>query len=335
MEYVTLPGLDKKVSRICFGTWSIGGWMWGASGHDDGVKTIVDAVEMGINFIDTAPCYGLGFSEEKVGKAIKEVGRDNIVLATKFGLEWDDNGSIVRNCSAARLKKEIEDSLRRLDTDHIDLYNVHWPDPQEDFEETARLLEDLKREGKILTIGVSNFSPKQIEAFKPGCSLISSSQVQYNIFERAIEEEVLPYQRENKIFTVLYSTLCRGMLGGRMAADTVFTGDDMRLRDPKFQMPRFAQYISAVNQIDAYAKEHFGVDVRQLSTRWVLDQPGCDVVIWGGKNSKQLEPVPGMMGWKMSAEDIAAINKIVADTVTDPATPDYLLPPDRTGNVYC
>jgi len=335
MEFVTLPGLDKPVSRICYGTWAIGGWMWGhSSDADEGFKTILQAYDMGINFLDTAPCYGLGASEQLVGRAIREIGRENVVLATKFGLQWDEKGDITRNCTAQRMRKEIEDSLLRLNVDYVDLYNVHWPDPLVPFEETAALMEDLKKEGKIRAIGVSNFDPAQMKQFAKG-GTINSSQIQYNIFERGIEDDVLPYQRENHIFTVLYSTLCRGMLGGRMKVDTKFSGDDMRLRDPKWQMPRYAQYVSAVDQIDAYAKQHFGHSVNQLSTRWVLDQPGCDVVIWGAKNRQQLEAIPGMLGWKMTAEDIAAVNKIVDDTVTDPATPEYLLPPDRNGNTHC
>ncbi|MEJ2655306.1 MAG: aldo/keto reductase, partial [Acidihalobacter sp.] len=184
MEYVRLQHADLTVPRIGLGTWAIGGWMWGGTDEQQAIDTIVSALERGISLIDTAPVYGFGRSEEIVGKALAAFGRrDEVVLATKLGLAWDDQGKVRRDSSPARIRQEIEDSLRRLGTDHIDLYQVHWPDGAVPFEETARALEDLQREGKIRALGVSNYSPEQMDAFRDAAPL-ATDQPPYNLFER-------------------------------------------------------------------------------------------------------------------------------------------------------
>ncbi|HKJ94010.1 MAG TPA: aldo/keto reductase, partial [Gammaproteobacteria bacterium] len=166
MEYKTLGNTDIEVSRIGLGTWAIGGWMWGGTDERESVEAIRGAVDRGITLVDTAPVYGFGRSEEIVGKALSEGGlRERVVLATKVALEWsDDHQSVWRNATRERINREIEDSLRRLRTDHIDVYQVHWPDPATPVEETARALEDLYKAGKIRAIGVSNFTPEQMDA---------------------------------------------------------------------------------------------------------------------------------------------------------------------------
>ncbi|MFP4368378.1 MAG: aldo/keto reductase, partial [Candidatus Kapaibacterium sp.] len=184
MEYTDIKGVKEKQARIGLGTWAIGGWMWGGTDEKESIKTIHTALDKGINMIDTAPAYGFGKSEEITGKAIKEYGgREKIVLATKTALEWDDNENVKRNATKERIFKEIEDSLRRLQTDYIDIYQVHWPDPLVDVEETAEAMTALIDDGKILAAGVSNFSPKQMEKFKSVCPL-STNQPPYNLFER-------------------------------------------------------------------------------------------------------------------------------------------------------
>src|SRR5713101_4308842 len=256
MELADIPGTSLKMSPVAIGTWAIGGWMWGGTDEAESIATIRAAVEHGIDVIDTAPAYGFGRSEEIVGKAIAESDlRSRVLIATKTGLEWA-GGKVFRNASRARILQEAEDSLRRLRTDHIDIYQVHWPDPLVPIEETAEAMRTLYDQGKIRAIGVSNFSVAQMERFRRVAPL-HVLQPPYNLFERAIEAEILPYCRANNIATLGYGALCRGLLSGRMRADTAFEGDDLRRIDPKFQPPRFAQYLEAVRKLDEFAQRHF------------------------------------------------------------------------------
>jgi len=231
MEQISIGTSALQTSRIGLGTWAIGGWQCGGSSEAASIATIRAAVERGITLIDTAPVYGFGRSEEIVGKALAEGGlRGRVQSATKVGLAWQD-GVIYRDSRPARVRREIEDSLRRLRTDVIDLYQVHWPDLETPFEETARTLEDLRREGKIRAIGVSNFSPTQMNAFR-AVTPLATVQPPYNLFERAIEADVLPYARRTGLTVLSYGALCRGLLSGRMNAATKFEGDDLRQVDP-------------------------------------------------------------------------------------------------------
>ena len=243
MEVIDIPGTRMSASRIALGTWAIGGWMWGGTDETQAIRTIHAAIERGITLIDTAPVYGFGRAEEILGKALAADGRrQRVLIATKVGLDWRD-GKPFRNASKARIQQEIEDSLRRLRTDAIDLYQVHWPDPSVPIEETASAMADLQRAGKIRAIGVSNFTPAQMEAFGKMAPL-QTAQPPYNLFERAIERDVLPYCRDQKLITLAYGALCRGLLSGRMTSQTRFDGDDLRNSDPKFQPPHFAQYLN-------------------------------------------------------------------------------------------
>ncbi|KTT55655.1 general stress protein [Pseudomonas oryzihabitans] len=324
-ETLRIPGIDTPVSRIGLGTWAIGGWMWGGTDEARSIETIRGAVQGGINLIDTAPVYGFGRSEEIVGKALEGI-RDQAVIATKVALEWPDE-QVRRNASAARIRQEVEDSLRRLRTDRIDLYQVHWPDPQVSHEETARELERLRQEGKILAIGVSNYSPEQLEAFRQFANL-STVQPPYNLFERAIEADVLPYAQRHGLVVLAYGALCRGLLSGRMHAQTQFDGDDLRQGDPKFQAPRFAQYLAAVEALTAFARERHGKSVLALAVRWILDQ-GSTIALWGARKPEQLQGLDEAFGWRLSAEDLAAIDALLAEHVKDPVGPEFMAPPLR------
>lgn len=324
-ETLRIPGIDTPVSRIGLGTWAIGGWMWGGTDEARSIETIRGAVQGGINLIDTAPVYGFGRSEEIVGKALVGI-RDQAVIATKVALEWP-NEEVRRNASAARIRQEVEDSLRRLRTDRIDLYQVHWPDPQVSHEETARELERLRQEGKILAIGVSNYSPEQLEAFRQFANL-STVQPPYNLFERAIEADVLPYAQRHGLVVLAYGALCRGLLSGRMHAQTQFDGDDLRQGDPKFQAPRFAQYLAAVEALTAFARERHGKSVLALAVRWILDQ-GSTIALWGARKPEQLQGLDEAFGWRLSAEDLAAIDALLAEHVKDPVGPEFMAPPLR------
>jgi aryl-alcohol dehydrogenase-like predicted oxidoreductase len=327
MEHATIPGTSLAVSRVALGTWAIGGWMWGGTDEVESIATIQAAVEHGINVIDTAPVYGFGRSEEIVGKALAEGGlRSRVLIATKVGLEWQQ-GHVFRNASRARILREVDDSLRRLRTDHIDIYQVHWPDPLVRIEETAEAMRRLFAHGKIGAIGVSNFSVAQMEWFRRVAPL-HVVQPPYNLFERGIETDVLLYCRKNNIATFGYGALCRGLLSGRMRADSKFEGDDLRGTDPKFQQPRFAQYLAAVERLDRLAHHHLGKRVIHLAIRWMLDQ-GITTALWGARHPAQLIPVDEVSGWHLDAQAKAEIDGILRETVTDPIGPEFMAPPVR------
>ena len=326
MEYVEIPRTELKVSRVAIGTWAIGGWMWGGTDEAESIATIRAAIEHGINVVDTAPAYGFGRSEEIVGKAIAHA-RADVIIATKVGLEWQ-GGKVSRNASRARIMREIEDSLRRLQTDYIDVYQVHWPDPLVTIEETADAMYTLYNQGKIRAIGVSNFSVDQIARFRRVAPL-HVLQPPYNLFEREIEADLLPYCRENKIATFGYGALCRGLLSGRMRAETAFGGDDLRRSDPKFVVPRFAQYLSAVQKLDQLAQLRFGKRVIHLAVRWMLDQ-GITTALWGARHPNQLLPVDEIAGWQLDSPTKAKIDQILRETVSDPVGPEFMAPPARS-----
>jgi aryl-alcohol dehydrogenase-like predicted oxidoreductase len=328
MKLTDIPGTSLKVSPVAIGTWAIGGWMWGGTDEAESIATIRTAFEHGINIVDTAPVYGFGRSEEIVGKALAEGRlRSEVLIATKAGLQWD-GGKVSRNASRARLIREVEDSLRRLRTDYIDIYQVHWPDPLVTIEETAGAMSTLLEQGKIRAIGVSNFSVLQMERFRRVAPL-HVLQPPYNLFERDIETDLLPYCRKNKIATLGYGALCRGLLSGRMQADTVFDGDDLRRSDPKFREPRFTQYLAAVDKLDRLAHQRFGKRVIHLAVRWMLDQ-GVTTALWGARHPGQLRPVDEVAGWSLGASARAEIDRILRETITDPVGPEFMAPPARS-----
>jgi aryl-alcohol dehydrogenase-like predicted oxidoreductase len=326
METIPIGTSGIAASRIALGTWAIGGWMWGGSDLDESVHTIRSAIERGITLIDTAPVYGFGRSEEIVGLALSGGLRSRAIIATKTGLEWRD-GKVWRNSSAARIRKEVDDSLRRLRTDYIDLYQVHWPDPMVPVQETAGALARLLKEGKIRAIGVSNYSAGQMAAFRE-VAPIHSVQPPYNLFERDAEREVLPYAARHNLGVLCYGSLCRGLLSGKITRATRFTGDDLRRDDPKFQEPRFAQYLAAVAALDRFAKERYGLGVLALAVRWVLDQ-GDTIALWGARRAEQLYAVDDAMGWELDDPAKMRIDRILAATVKDPVGPEFMAPPAR------
>jgi aryl-alcohol dehydrogenase-like predicted oxidoreductase len=324
-EFVNIPGTELKVSRVALGTWAMGGWMWGGTDQRESVATIHAALDQGINLIDTAPVYGFGVSEEIVGAALAGI-RDRAVIATKTGLEWRD-GKVYRNATSARIMQEVDDSLRRLRTDYIDIYQVHWPDPLVPVEETAEAMRSLYELGKIRAIGVSNFSVDQMAHFRQVAPL-HVLQPPYNLFERAIETDILPYSRANDIATLGYGALCRGLLSGRIQPNTTFDGDDLRRVDPKFQQPRLAQYLQAVRQLDEFAQRRFHRRVIHLAVRWMLDQ-GISVALWGGRHPAQVEAALDVAGWSLTDVERESIEHIVNTAVVDPVGPEFMAPPQR------
>lgn len=327
MEFTQVSDLAFHISRITLGTWAIGGWMWGGSDEQLAVDTVLKALEEGVTTIDTAPVYGFGKSEKLVGKAIREFGnREDIQIATKLGLEWDDDGNIQRNSSRERILKEIDDSLRRLQTDYIDIYQVHWPDLDTDFSETAETLQELLDEGKIRAIGVSNYSPEQMDEFQKTAP-IHVCQPPYNLFERGIEHDVIPYCKKHNITLLTYGALCRGLLSGKMNKDRTFKKGDMRRNaDPKFQGKRFENHLEAVEKLKEYAKSNFTKEVIHLSVRWILDK-GIDSAIWGARKPEQVT-FEHVFGWELSDKQVREIEHIVEDTVENPVSPAFMAPPE-------
>jgi len=253
--------------------------------------------------------------------------RDKAVLATKVGLEWVD-GNVYRNSTPERIREEIEDSLRRLRTDRVDLYQVHWPDPLVPIEDTAETLLELQREGKILALGVSNFSPEQMDAWRHVAPL-HSTQPPYNIFEREIENDVLPYASQHKLLVLSYGAICRGLLSGRMRFNRKFDGDDLRRKDPKFQPPRFAHYLKAADMLGQHVWENHGKTLLAFAIRWILDRGEAMTALWGARNAGQLDAVEEAFGWKLSSGDYAEVDRILRETIENPVGPEFMAPPPR------
>jgi len=270
----------------------------------------------------------MGHAERLVGRALAESGkRDDVVLSTKAGLDWQGE-SPFRDASRRRLLQEIDDSRERLGTDVVDILHVHWPDPLVAIEETADAMREIYEAGKTRAVGVSNFSVEQIERFRTHCPL-HVVQPPYNLFERGIEEELLPHVERAGMTTLTYGALCRGLLSGKIDQSRDFKGDDLRLSDPKFQEPRFTQYLDAVQRLDELAKERFGKDVIHLALRWLLDRPGVGVALWGARRPDQLAPLADAMDFRLDDEAMAAIDAILAETVRDPVGPEFMTPPTR------
>jgi aryl-alcohol dehydrogenase-like predicted oxidoreductase len=327
MEYTNIPDISLAISRVGLGTWAIGGWMWGGTDEAESVNTIRGAVDRGITLIDTAPAYGFGRSEEIVGRAVAEGRlRSRVVIATKAGLEWK-NERVFRNASRARLVREVEESLRRMQTDYIDIYQVHWPDPLVPIAETAAAMQELIEKGKIRAIGVSNFSVAQIEEFRQVATL-QFVQPPYNLFEREIESELLPFCKETRLATLTYGALCRGLLSGKLQDGTHFEGDDLRLSDPKFSSPRYSGYLAAVRQLDQFARDRYGKRIIHLAVRWILDQ-GATTALWGARHPGQLQPTDEVFGWSLDAAAKAEIDRILLTNITDPVGPEFMAPPPR------
>jgi aryl-alcohol dehydrogenase-like predicted oxidoreductase len=249
-----------------------------------------------------------------------------MTIATKAGLGWHD-GKPFRDSRPQSLRRGLEDSLRRLGTDVIDLYQVHWPDFETPIEATADAIEEFRREGKIRAIGVSNFSPEQMNLFRTAAQL-DAVQPPYNLFEREIEADVLPYAKRTGLTMLCYGALCRGLLSGRMTADRMFVGDDLRKVDPKFAGERFGQYLAAADALKALAREQFGKPLLALAVRWVLDQ-GPTIALWGARRPDQLDPIGEIDGWSIDAQTLLDMDAILAQSITNPASPAFMAPPAK------
>ena len=312
MRYVRLGKTDLTVSAIAFGTWSFGG-EWGTFDADDARKTIGRALDLGVTFFDTAQAYGFGESERLLGDALwSRVRRDAVIVATKGGLRKDGN-ALVRDASARWLRAGVEASLRDLRTDYIDLYQVHWPDPKTPAEETARILEDLIREGKIRHAGVSNYSPQQMAALAAH-GPVETDQPPYHMFHRDIESEVLPYAAKNDIGILVYGPLAHGLLSGTMTPQTAFAADDWRASSSDFRGERFARDLELVERLKQHAAAH-EITLPQLAIAWTISNPAVDVAIVGARHPAHLDEPVAAADVRLSESDRAEIDAILANAV--------------------
>ena len=305
MNYKYLANTNLKIPEIGLGTWNYNG----------GVQPLRAGIKQGANLVDTAEGY---HTEDIVGEAVKNIN-DEVIIATKVS---------GRNLAYDDVLRSAEQSLVKLGKDKIDLYQIHWPDPLVPVEETAAVLRDLYDEDVIRAIGVSNFSPAQMDTFQETAPL-HTNQPPYNLFERAIEDDVLPYCQQHDVKLITYSALCRGLLTGKMTSDYTFDEDDHRSSvDPKFQPPRFAQYVDAVNRLDRFAQKNYGKRVIHLAARWILDQ-GVDVALWGARTPDQLDAAEAIDGWTIDAEAKAEIDRILDDAIDNPVAPEFMTPSTR------
>lgn len=321
MEYRQLGESDLKVSAITFGAWAIGGWMWGGTEHNDAVRAIHASVDEGVTSIDTAPVYGQGLSEELTGDALKGLNRSKIQILTKFGMRWDlakgtlafkskDNDGkdidVYKYAGKESVILECENSLKRLGTDYIDLYQIHWPDVTTSMDETFEAVLRLKEQGKIREAGVSNYNVAQMKEADKVIKL-ASNQVPFSMVEREIEKELVPYCIENKKGILAYSPLQRGILTGKIKPGHQFGEGDHR-PNTKFYQPENLNRINAfLDQIRPMA-ESKSVSLAQLVIRWTIDRPGITVALVGARNADQAIQNARAINVKLSAEEIKFIN---------------------------
>ncbi|SNR54496.1 aldo/keto reductase [Hymenobacter mucosus] len=300
MEYIELGNSGVRVSRITFGSWAAGGWMWGGTEQNDAVGAIRASFDLGVTSIDTAPIYGQGLSEEIVGEAIKTLPRDQVQILTKFGMRWDEakgdfamktknnegqDIDVYKYAAPASIIKECEDSLRRLGTDYIDLYQIHWPDKTTPIPETMEAVQRLIEQGKVRAAGVSNYSVDQMKEAETVLNL-ASNQVPYSMVRRDIEKDVVPYCLENNKAILAYSPMQLGLLTGKIKPGQHFEESDLRATHPLFK-PEFVTRVNAFLDKIRPMAETKNATLGQLVLRWTLAQPGVSVALVGARNAEQ------------------------------------------------
>jgi aryl-alcohol dehydrogenase-like predicted oxidoreductase len=310
METRQLGNTDMQITRVGFGTFALGGegWRasWGPQDDDESIATIRRALDLGINWIDTAAVYGLGHSEEIVGRALKDRSQRPYIF-TKCGRKGNPDGSISGVLKAASIRQELEDSLRRLQIDVIDLYQIHWPIPDEDIEEGWSTMAQLKAEGKVRYIGVSNFNVQQMrraQAIAP----ISSLQPPYSLTRRDIEDEILPFCKEHNIGVIVYSPMMSGMLSGGMTRERAanFPQSDWRSHSAEFQEPRLSRNLALADLLSEIGRRH-GKSAGEVAIAWTLRHPAVTAAIVGGRHPQQVEQTSGAADLKLSAEELDEI----------------------------
>ncbi|MDP6925251.1 MAG: aldo/keto reductase [Candidatus Scalindua sp.] len=312
MEYRQLGKSDLNVSVIGYGAWGIGGEpFWSTEGEENSIRSIEKAIDLGINFYDTAPVYGFGYSEELLGKALQSKRKD-VIIATKCGLVWEKEElkAIRKRATGESILKEVDLSLKRLCTDYIDLYQVHWPDEEgTPIEETMKTLLQIQKEGKIRFIGVSNYSVDQMkESLKYG--QLVSLQPMYSMLERDVEKDRLPFCIENEIGVICYSPLASGVLTGKYDENTKF--EDWRGQGiiGNFTGKVYVSHIRKVRQVEKIAQRN-GKTLAQLAINWLLHQQGVSTAIVGVKSPNQVEQNIGAVGWEIPNNDLKEISDIL------------------------
>lgn len=314
MRYTTLGRTGLEVSRIAFGTWQLGG-EWGSFDEDAAIGAIQHARQLGVNFFDTAQAYGMGRSEGVLGRALRQEldrDRDGVVIATKGGI--NPGGERPRDAGRSWLRQGVECSLRALAVDHIDLYQVHWPDPDTPPEETASALQEMVDEGKIRHVGVSNYDVEQLAAFQR-TRPVETLQPPYHLFRRGIEQQILPYTREHNIGVLAYSPLASGLLTGRLTSDSTFESGDWRAESSAFTGETFRRNLAVVDRLGELAQQK-GISVGELAIAWVLAQRGVHVAIVGARSARNIENSTAAADVDLSADDLAEIERIVAEGVS-------------------
>lgn len=325
MEKRKLGKTDLEVSVLAFGAWAIGGWMWGGSDSKDAVKAIETAIDNGMTTIDTASVYGFGLSEELVGKAIRGK-RDKVQILTKFGMSWnntkgeyffdskDNSGNTVKIYKHSSKEKVIEDcdnSLKRLKTDYIDLFQIHWPDATTPVSETMEALEILIGKGKIRAGGVCNYSAPLVKEASAVFTL-ASNQVPYSMVNRKIEEEVVPLCIEKNIGILAYSPMQRGLLTGKMKAGHKFNEGDTRPSTPFYKEPNLTNILNRVEKMKPVADNH-NASIAQVVLNWTMNRPGISCVLAGARNPGQVLDNTGAAGFRLLREEVEFIDNLIAD----------------------
>lgn len=321
MELRKLGKSQIEVTPIAFGAWAIGGWMWGGAEVKDAVKAVKKSIDLGITTIDTAPVYGFGISEEITAEAIKGI-RDKVQILTKFGLRWDMNKGefyfasedskgnkvdIYRYAGKESVIEECENSLRRLKTDHIDLLQIHWPDPTTPVEETMEALDRLKEQGKILAGGVSNYDAELLDKAAKVTD-IASNQVPYSMVNRDIEKDLVPYCIKNNIGILAYSPMQRGLLTGKFDPDHKFKEGDHRAGlywYKKENIKRVNDFLDKIKQV-AESKD---ATLSQLVLRWTIQQPGITCALAGARNPEQVADNAGALSFSLKDDEMNFINQ--------------------------
>ena len=310
MKKRRLGTTDMEITPVGFGCWAIGGanWAygWGSQSDRDAIEAIEKAVELGINWIDTAAVYGLGHAEELVGNALRGLDEKPFVF-TKCGLVWDENRAIGNNLKADSIRRECEASLQRLGTDRIDLYQIHWPNPDAEIEEGWREMARLQEEGLVRHIGVSNFNVAQMER-AASIAPIASLQPPYSMLRRAIETEILPWCEQHDIGVIVYSPMLSGMLTGAMTRERALSlpADDWRRNNKEFQEPRLSANLELVELLRRIGKQH-NASPGQVAIAWTLRHPAVTAAIVGGRTAAQVEGTAGAASLMLSEQEIAQI----------------------------
>ncbi|MEV0353960.1 aldo/keto reductase [Nonomuraea sp. NPDC050680] len=310
MRQVRLGQTGLRVSVIGLGTWAFGG-DWGAVDLRESEHAIHHALDLGVNLFDTAHGYGFGVAERLLGKALRS-RREEVVIVTKGGLRQEGD-RLLRDAGGRWLRESVEESLRNLGTDYIDLYQVHWPDQHTPPEETAGVLAELVGEGKIRHIGVSNYDAAQMEALAR-FGRVEALQPPYHLFRRDIEDTVLPYAAAHDIGVLVYGPLAHGLLSGRLTEFTTFDADDWRAKSPDFTGEAFSKNLAVVRRLEEAARER-GIGLPQLSVAWTLANPAVHVAIVGARRPAQLDGTTPAADIQFSEADLRTIDAILARAV--------------------